>query len=283
MSSVSVLIASIAGLLAINKWKVERFEKVKIETLERYEESVRSIRLKIYKICGKNLEFEIHESNISFKNENNETISSVLNKVKREGLVELREIVYVAEDNIDKYISYSGERMLFSYNYYKSSCDLMFETLSQLGILAFIKDFESDNKCFTELVVEHLKTSDFSLCDFSDFTFIQRDNLSHVFGMAAGLKVEDNRYIYDEMIYKLVRLEKRYLYSGFLGKTFIKGKIFVLKYNISGRVLLLGDKFSYIVNAFGSVQRVERRGRGKKELECVFRKNLFFNMIKMAF
>ena len=69
ITAITVLLASLAGFSAVNKWKKETFEKKKTKIIDAYEENLISMRLIIRKIVNEDFDYNENQNGINSANE----------------------------------------------------------------------------------------------------------------------------------------------------------------------------------------------------------------------
>jgi len=282
MSSFSVLIASIAGLMAINKWKKERYEKVKIESIESLEKSLRNVRNKI-------VEIQIQNINDSLIKELNE-------KMALEGSVELYDIeafIVIKEQELDKvkkelveagkrlgeYCDYQGDSMRFSYNYFFTISEQMSSALARLkkALKNSSVNMDQDVVSFiTELLIENKER--FDLVDFSliqsPFTILQNEVIS------TSMKVVSLGFDNENRALRIVVAEKIRLHSLMPKSILISLKIFIMKFRMAGDVILMSDKYAVVVEYSGIVNIYPVDGKTFNEVSSIHKRNSRFTLLR---
>nr|WP_289137394.1 hypothetical protein [uncultured Halomonas sp.] len=125
ITAITVLLASLAGFSAVNKWKKETFEKKKTKIIDAYEENLISMRLIIRKIVNEDFDYNENQNGINSANE-------FINYKKIDELERLRVKVAKAQLLRDRYMGSGGDGLTFSCNYYSSVCDMLFRCIFRL-------------------------------------------------------------------------------------------------------------------------------------------------------
>lgn len=283
ISSISVLIASFAGLSAVNKWKRERFDKAKIESIEEYESCLREV--------AHELNETLEQPEIYFYLREGDHENTVLEQmhlfleIKNKSVSELSEKINKADDVLNVFSGYAGSKLSFVNNYYKTSVLLMkFSMLS----------FELDVKSLNNPEERYLdRKGGYFLFPFlsretPNFDFINYMMLSSILSLFVYEEYDedvflDRRERFDDVFLKIVSYEKMALHSGFLKNLFLKVKILIMKYNLVGRVLYITDKHAIVVGLSGVIYKHDTQGYGCKFVEEKKRKRVFLKLVKSEF
>jgi hypothetical protein len=264
ISAVSVFIASIAGLSAVNKWKSERFDKNKIEAVEGYEEKIKDV---VYRI-QETLNGDIVYGDYSWNSEVD--LTDILKYEKESKIESLRASIDEARAFLDQYRSFSGDKLAFNFNYHNSTFLLMESCLSFVcyeNIFDERKDFD-----FNIAALRFFDKKEDKIADVVDLLMVHSPiHLYFVAGLD-NVYFNDSRNKYSEVIMNLARLEKVYIYSNIIRKALIKIKAFILEYRISGRVLCHSHRNAVILGDSGNVFRISTQGKSCEALEKFYRK-----------
>lgn len=271
ISAVSVFIASIAGLSAVNKWKSERFDKNKIEAVEGYEEKIKDVAYKIQETVNSDIVYDDYSWGSKVD------LTDIL-KYEKEGRIDgLRASIDEARAFLDKYRSFSGNKLSFNFNYYQSTFLLMESCLSFVcyeNIFDEKEDFD-----FNMAALRFFDMKEDKMADVVDLLMVHSPiHLYFVAGLD-NIYFSDLRSKYSEVLINLARLEKIYIYSNFLRKTLIKIKAFILEYRVYGRVLCHSNRNAIILGGSGNVFRVPTQGKSCEALEKFYRKKVLREMI----
>ncbi|ATH77821.1 hypothetical protein CLM76_09540 [Vreelandella venusta] len=271
ISAISVLVASLAGLSAINKWKSERFDKRKIEAIEGYEAKIKDVASRIKEAVNSDIVYS------DYSWDSTVDLTDIL-KYEKEGRVDgLRSTIDEARLFLDQYRSFSGNRLSFNFNYYSSTFFLMESCLSFVcyeNIFDEREDFD-----FNIAALRFFDKEEDKIADVVDLLMVHSPiHLYFVAGLN-NIYFNDFRRKYSDVLMSLARLEKIYIYSNILSKMLIKTKIFILEYRVSGRVLCHSHRNAIILGDEGNVFRVPTQGKSYEALEKDYRKKVLRKMI----
>lgn len=281
ISSVTVLIAALAGISAIDKWKKERFDKTKIEAIEAYEISIKDISDHVDEILTHNFKEIIRKAAIARAIDDDQIQESevqiFLNKKEVE-VSRLGEKLVKAKRLLRNYSGYAGESMAFTYNYYYSNYEMMNSCLTWMFInRSGYKDFSEEDHV---LYMIDFLTSEKTGVDIVDYMALQSVYSLLPFGGDAFFNHIDFRSDINKKILKILAAEKMRLHSAFLNKLFLSIKILMIKYRLSGRVVFASENFAVVIDSAGRVARRPTLKEKYYEIEKTTKRNIFFNLIK---
>ena len=217
ISSISVLIASFAGLSAINKWKTEKFEKEKINSIEEYEKDSKDVIDKISIIRKKEVFKDLEELDY----ENIVPDVALVKKyfdVKEKDFEDLQVLIRKMEVSLSSYSGYTGESMDFHFNYYFYNYIMM-----RKGMLSFAEESitrTADKESFAQVVYNHFllesnKDKEIDIIDvlmsYTPMDFLYLDGIRYY-------NIQDCRHKYNKLFGRRVQLEKIYVHSGVFNK-----------------------------------------------------------------
>lgn len=284
LSSITVLIAALAGMSAVNKWKKERFDKVKIEAVEKYEESIINFANSIENILNKDdLDFYLKDVGSG-----SEEIRSVPEQIytfyddKFYKIENLKKDFDEVDNLYNTYSGYAGNKLVFSENYYHSVFLLMrFSVMCFKMELSEIEDLDKEFVNYKKgyFMVSFLNENR-ERFDMVDYMMISSPDFVLMMGGYDRSLFKDERITYKDIFLNIVSAEKMALHSSFLESVFIKIKIFIMKYRVVGRVLCISDRKAVVVGIGGAVFKCSTEGENYKVVEAKNRKNLFKKLLK---
>lgn len=278
----SVLIASFAGLVAINKWKKERFEKVKIEALESYAICMENINDTMEVMVSQDhrevvrnaVELDVLEG----RDRSQESNVKIFFEQKEKEIFLLGEKLIESNKLLRTYTGYGSDSIAFSYNYFSSFRQEMNLCL-QWMLINRVKFRGCSEDDFTIYMFELLRDEKASV-DFIDYMAVHSVlNLTIICGNSFGGMV-DNRVEFDNKVLKILAEEKIRLHSMVFGKFWRALKIFLIKYYLAERVVLASESYAMVVGCSGDVRRLGLLGKGFKEFEKENRKGVFLKLLK---
>ncbi|WP_144982325.1 hypothetical protein [Halomonas sp. C22] len=259
-SAISVLFASLAGVLAINKWRVERLDKAKIDAFEAYESAVEKLSEKVDFFYG----------GVGFKeaNINSDSLKSVIDAyydIRSAELLKIKSQLGEAGKCVDKYSMFAGDALHFNFRYHYSVVMEMERSLFLFcSFLVNKAELEEEKEDFYVLVSRFSKGKDYGSNDLIDSLMMVDHSMEAIAASyASGNRVEIYRREVNLYMEKILRVEKRMLYSSFPIKIFLKVKFFFLKCRIVGRKWLLLKDEAWVVTESGELCLFERM-KGKK-------------------
>lgn len=280
ISSITVLIAALAGISAVNKWKKERFFKVKIDAIEKYEDSLKNFASNVEKILDKSdMDFYLSESN---------SVDSYPEQIANffDNKSESVEFLKVDLDEVERlfgiYSGYAGNKLAFSQNYYNSTYVLMRYAVVVFNVEVsrnkiFYEEFDEDVRSY--FMVEFLDAKN-EFFDIVDYMMISSPEFLYTMGGYDDSVFMDRRLLYKDIFLNIVSAEKMALHSSFFESAFIRIKILIMKYRVIGRVICISDKHAISVSVNGFVFRQSTNGESYEVLEEKNRSKLFRKLIK---
>lgn len=280
ISSITVFIAALAGISAVNKWKKERFFKVKIDAIEKYEDSLKTFDNNVEKILDKSdMDFYLNES--SGVDSYPEQIANFFDD-KNKAVESLKVDLDEAERLFGIYSGYAGNKLAFSQNYYHSMYVLM-----RYSVVVFSVEVSRNKKFYEEFdenardyfMIEFLKAKN-EFYDIVDYMMISSPEFLYTMGGYDDSVFIDRRLLYKDIFLNIVSAEKMALHSSFFESLFIRFKILIMKYRVIGRVMCISNKHAMSVSINGIVFRQSANGESYQVLEKRNRSNLFRKLVK---
>lgn len=257
LGSLSVLIASIAGLLAINKWRVEKLDKSKVDAFENYEACIDEVKIKL-RGAYKEYIFDYPAIGVDDEGEKLKKDLSRFIDSKKRRLNNLKESLDECRKYVEKFSTYSSQDLFYHFNYYYYSYMCLEEALWVVSNDLLEIDGEYSN--LYSLIADNLnKKRAFSAYTLGQSMFLL--DASHKMKAVNAIKkagFKDMRGGLDYYFDRLLKLEKMVLFSGFLMRIFLKIKIFVLKCRLAGKVWFLGDEYVWFVMENGGVSSIPK-------------------------
>lgn len=280
ISSLTVMLAALAGISAINKWKKERFDKAKIDAVEEYETCLRMI--------DKEFDTVLNESPVSFiLNENDELNShytqlEIYLKSKKGSIEDLKAKIDSAEHFFDVYSGYAGNNLVFVNNFYQTTFLHMERAVVKLEmeILKLAINKHEDLAGKGGMYVFDFIENENNAFDYDDYMMMSYSTYLKFLSSADGAFYKDKRLFYGNAFKRIVSAEKMALHTAIMKRIFIKLKIFFMKYKLIGKVLHMTDKQAVIVSINGAINVIDTKG---KDLDCIEkenRKNILKRLIK---
>lgn len=280
ISTLTVMIAALAGISAINKWKKERFDKAKIDAIEEYETCLR--------VIDKEFETVLNESPVSFCLNEDDTLNShyeqldLYLKSKKKSIGELKAKIDSSEHFFDVYSGYAGNNLVFVNNFYLTTFLHMERAVVKLEMELLqidIDKYKDLNGKGGLYVFDFLKNENNDF-DYDDYMMMSYSTYLKGLNDIDGTVFKDKRLFYSNAFKRIVSAEKMALHTAVQKRIFIKLKIFFMKYKLIGKVLHMTDKTAVIVSVNGAIDIIDTKGNDLNEIEIKNRKNIFKKMIK---
>ena len=270
ISSLSVLIASIAGALAVSKWRAERFERSKIEAFEKCEKSFSKMRFKAKEIEGKG----VYLVPDMLEEDDKKSLGFYFYNLKNKEMEELDFLYNEMELALEDYKGYVGYGDLICFEYFKGFYLVMINCLHNFVYEDIDINENGSGRFVDEIIFNYLNSGDSVVADEIEYPKLFRKDaeFTEVF--------KDFRTEYHELVCEIIRFRKLQLHSGLLRKIVLGIKIFYLECDISGRVLLMGKEEAIVVLQSGSVIKMPSMGCSIEDLEKKLRSKLYLKMTK---
>lgn len=279
LSSIAVLVAALAGMSALNRWKQERFYSVKINAIEDYDKALRKFDSSVKNI--------LNENGFEFYLDENRNIKSVASQVadfyeKKHGDVEKLKLKYdELEELFSVYSGYSGNELYFSHNYYSSIYVVMRYSVVLFSVESNALDnsLSDDGSGLRKYFMARFLEEERMHFDVLDYMMISSPEFLFTMTGIQSRGVVDRRGLFEGGFLKIVSAEKVRLHSSFLKRCFISVKLFYKRYKVIGRVVCVGEKYAMAITMSGALCRQELKGKSYKELEGVNRERLFWRLL----
>lgn|GEM_PF-5003379 len=299
-SSISIIVAALAGLGVISKWKSERFDKIKIDALEKYEGLIRSVKDELAFLMSDDLKKEYGDYFVDTRSK--EDFSEQMFKVeydkklrptrffinrKNEIFYNVREKLSLADKVLNVYCDYEGKRLGFTHNYFISISKVFEESLSHVtNAMNSQEDDEyvDESKDITRKV-DFYYDADFSYClmfnkfgyDFFKIAFIKTSP-----GSTGSFKdLYDKRVEVCSKVISLAAAERVRVHSLFFMRWLVALKVFLAKYSIVGKVVFSDGVNALIMGFDGGVFNINVNGRSVEEIENESRIKAFRKLLKI--
>lgn len=281
VGSLSVLMASIAGLLAINKWRVEKLDKSKIDAFENYEICVDKVK---EKLRGVYLEHVFDEVIID-SNDKDERVfkeEDVFIVYKKTKVKELKESLDECRTCVEKFSTYSSQDLFYHFNYYYYFYMCLDEALWTLT--NELSEIDGEYSNLYSLVADNVdKRRLFSMYTLGQSMFmLDASPKMKAINVIKKAGFKDLRGRFDYYFDRLLKLEKMIIYSGFLMRIFLKLKIFILKCRLAGKVWFLGDENVWFIMDNGGINVIPKKEDNILKIEKREKATIIWIMIRKA-